>query len=150
MRLRLYWGRRLISVTWSLFFLLLAQVLLVCKVYLITLLFLFYEILVNLLCLFNYLIQVCVCQGLTAPFEYLFEVIFRYVTFVIAVEVMECEAEIGLCEHLLLANGGGEKLGVVDLAVLVQVEAIKHLLDDFIDELLVVIRNVVVQLDRFL
>ena len=52
-----------------------------------------------------------------------------YKAFVVSVEMVECELQIGSGEGALLVYGGCEELRVVDRAVFVEVKPLEYLVD---------------------
>lgn len=75
----------------------------------------------------QHFLQLLVRQVLAFPSEALFQILLSDEASVVNVEMMECERQVGLSDGLSTVDGHGQELGVVDLAVMVEVNSLENL-----------------------
>jgi len=79
----------------------------------------------------EHLLQLIVFQMLTFSTEALLKIGFSDISTVINVEVMESESHVGVCDGLSAVDCHGEELSVVDLTIMVEVDALKDRIQFF-------------------
>jgi len=86
------------------------------------------------------LVQVVIRDLLSLPSKDFLEVFLRNKAFICGVKVVESEEQVGICKCYFLVDGGSQKLAVVDLACIVEVQLVKQL----VNVVVVDVRDVVV------
>ena len=74
-------------------------------------------------------LNLLVSQVLAFSAEALFQVLLCDISRVLNIEVVEGKRQVGLCDCLPAVDGDCEELGVVDLAVVIEVDSFEYLID---------------------
>ena len=81
------------------------------------------------------LCELFVGEVLTLATETLCQVLFCDVACVVNIEVMECEGQVSLSDSLSAIDGDGQEFGVINLAVMVEINALEDLVYLFLGHL---------------